>query len=204
MYMVFSVNHDYMFLIKLIFLEEDQFFEKYECYLNPKGVKGSLKKHLHFWQSIGASEFVLKTISEGYVIPFIEPPKSMIFKNNKSAFSNAEFVDKAVSELVENGCAIKVPFRPHVVNPLSVATNKANKKRLILDLSVLSRSVKKDKFKYEDWKVAVQLFSSGCFMYKFDLKSGYYHFDICHQQQTFLGFSWKGSFYFTFHFHNVS
>ena len=112
----------------------------------------------------------------------------MFFKNNKSAFNSSEFVDGAISDLIDNGCAVKVPFRPFVVNPLSVATNKSGKKRLILDLSVLNKSVKKDKFKYEDWKVAVQLFSSECYMYKFDLRSGYHHFDICSQQQTFLGF----------------
>jgi hypothetical protein len=32
---------------------------------------------------------------------------------------------------------------PYVVNPLSVATNKSGKKRLILDLSVLNKFVKK-------------------------------------------------------------
>lgn len=64
-----------------------------------------------------------------------------------------------------------------------------------MDLSVLNKSVKKDKFKYEDWKVAVQLFRQGCHMFKFDLRSGYHHLDICFQQQTFLGFSWKGVYY---------
>lgn len=118
----------------------------------------------------------------------------MCFKNNKSAFQNHDFVDTAIAELVDNGCAIKVPFKPYVVSPLSVATQKSGKKRLILDLSVLNKFVRKDKFKYEDWKVAIQLFGQNCYMYKFDLKSGYHHFDICTKQQTYLGFSWKGIF----------
>ena len=32
-------------------------------------------------------------------------------------------------------------------------------------------------------------------MYKFDLSSGYFHLDICPQQQTFLGFRWNNRFY---------
>jgi ribosomal protein L31 len=32
-------------------------------------------------------------------------------------------------------------------------------------------------------------------MFKFDLKSGYFHLDICPQQHTYLGFMWKGNFY---------
>ena len=137
--------------------------------------------------NIGASDFVLDTIRNGYVIPFVNPPVSMYFKNNKSALDNSEFVDQTVSELVDSGCVHEVPFIPYVVSPLSVATNKSGKKRLILDLSVLNKFVKKQKFKFEDWKLAIQLFKEDSYLYKFDLRSGYHHFDIYPQQQTFLG-----------------
>lgn len=178
-----------------IFSEQVNYFENSKLHGSFKGVKGNLKKHIQYWKDIGANEFILGTISEGYVIPFSSNPPSMCFKNNRSAFQNHDFVDTAIAELVDNGCAIKVPFKPYVVSPLSVATQKSGKKRLILDLSVLNKFVRKDKFKYEDWKVAIQLFGQNCYMYKFDLKSGYHHFDICTKQQTYLGFSWKGNFY---------
>lgn len=178
-----------------IFSEQANFFESSNLHGSFKGVKGNLKKHIQYWIDIGASDFVLSTISDGYVIPFSSTPHSMFFNNNRSAFQNHDFVDTAIADLVDNGCAIKVPFKPFVVSPLSVATQKSGKKRLILDLSVLNKSVRKDKFKYEDWKVAIQLFSKNCFMYKFDLKSGYHHFDICSNQQTYLGFAWKGNYY---------
>ena len=178
-----------------IFSEQVNYFENSKLHGSFKGVKGNLKKHIQYWKDIGANEFILGTISEGYVIPFSNNPPSMCFKNNRSAFQNHDFVDTAIAELVDNGCAIKVPFKPYVVSPLSVATQKSGKKRLILDLSVLNKFVRKDKFKYEDWKVAIQLFGQNCYMYKFDLKSGYHHFDICTKQQTYLGFSWKGNFY---------
>jgi hypothetical protein len=80
----------------------------------------------------------------------------MYFKNNKSALDNSECVDQAFPELVGSGCVHEVPFIPYVVNPLSVATNKSGKKRLILDLSVLNKFVKKQNFKFEDWKLAIQ------------------------------------------------
>ncbi|CAC5396422.1 unnamed protein product [Mytilus coruscus] len=158
-------------------------------------VKGRLAKHVKFWEHIGANSFVIDTISNGYVIPFIDPPVKMFFKNNKSALLNELFVNQTVSELVSTGCVVEVPFQPHVVNPLSVAIQKSGKKRLILDLSVLNKSIKKDKIKFEDWKIAVQYFQKDSYMYKFDLSSGYFHLDICPQQQTFLGFSWNNRFY---------
>lgn len=138
---------------------------------------------------------MLDTIQNGYVIPFLEPPMNMFLKNNKSSLKNADFVDHAISDLLDTGCIQEVPFKPFVVNPLSVATQNSGKKRLILDLSILNKCVKKDKFKFEDWRLALQMFSKDCFMFKFDLKSGYHHFDICPQQHTYLGFSWKNKFY---------
>jgi hypothetical protein len=49
------------------------------------------------------------------------------------------------------------------VNPLSVATHKSGKKRLILDLSILNLSIKKEKVKFEDWKISVQCFEKDTF-----------------------------------------
>ncbi|XP_065940519.1 uncharacterized protein [Magallana gigas] len=98
-------------------------------------------------------------------------------------------------KLLLSSCIIQVPFIPVVVNPLSVAMNSSGKKRLILDLSVLNKFVRRDKVKFEDWKIALQYFQKGFHMFKFDLKSGYHHIDICSAQQTFLGFSWNNLFY---------
>ena len=178
-------------------LSQVHFLEKLDisCSKDCKGVKGRLAKHIEFWMNIEASDLVLDTIRNGYVIPFVNPPVSMYFKNNKSALDNSEFVDQTVSELVDSGCVHKVPFIPYVVNPLSVATNKSGKKRLILDLSVLNKFVKKQKFKFEDWKLAIQFFKEDSYLYKFDLRSGYHHFDICPQQQTYLGFSWNEKYF---------
>lgn len=153
-------------------------------------------KHIDFWHGIGASEFVINTIKEGYIIPFLQTPKQMHCRNNKSAFVHEKFVDDAISELVESGCVKLVPFKPYIVNPLSVALNKSAKPRLILDLNILNKNVRKDKFKFEDWKIAIQYFAKDQFLYKFDLKSGYHHFDICPQQHTYLGFSWKNHYYY--------
>ncbi|CAC5360929.1 unnamed protein product [Mytilus coruscus] len=179
-----------------IFLTQIYYFEKISHnFTSFTGVKGRLAKHVKFWEHIGANSFVIDTISNGYVIPFIDPPVKMFFKNNKSALMNESFVNQTVSELVSTGCVVEVPFQPHVVNPLSVAIQKSCKKRLILDLSVLNKSIKKDKIKFEDWKIAVQYFQKDSYMYKFDLSSGYFHLDICPQQQTFLGFSWNNRFY---------
>lgn len=42
-----------------------------------KGVKGNLSKHIKFWEYIGAHQFVLDTIRNGYFVPFESVPPSM-------------------------------------------------------------------------------------------------------------------------------
>jgi hypothetical protein len=165
------------------FLEQVHYFEDMsKCSENCQGVKGSVARHVAYWEKIGASSFVLDTMKNGYVIPFIEPPIQMCFKNNRSALGNEEFVSQTIFDLIKSGCVVQVPFQPFVVNPLSVATHKSGKKRL-LDLSTLNRYVKRDKIKFEDWRVAVQYFDKN------------FHIDICPQQHTYLEFQWKEQFY---------
>jgi hypothetical protein len=74
-----------------IFSEQVNYFENSKLHGSFKGVKGNLKKHIQYWKDIGANEFILGTISEGYVIPFSSNPPSMCFKNNKSAFQNHDW-----------------------------------------------------------------------------------------------------------------
>ena len=81
------------------------------------------------------------------------------------------------------------------MSPLIVAENSSGKLRLILDLSNLNFYVRKDKVKFEDWKIAAQYFQKDSYLYKFDLKSGYFHIDICPSHMTYLGFSWNSKFY---------
>ena len=65
-------------------------------------VKGNLKNNLVFWRSIGAPDFILPIIENGYRLPFISFPLAVKLKNNKSARIYADFVDQAVLELLNS------------------------------------------------------------------------------------------------------
>ena len=174
----------------LVDFDYDQNLFEYEQNSASPLLKGRLKTKLEYWHTIGASNFVIDTIKFGYRIPFISTPCRALFHNYKSALENASFVESAISELVGNHSFIEVPFVPHVVNPLSVSIQSSGKKRLILDLRHVNQSIWKQKFKCEDWRVLLSYVNKGDFLFSFDLKSGYHHFDIFPDHQTFLGFSW--------------
>ena len=163
---------------------------EYEQGLAVPVVKGRLKAHFQFWVDIGAPPWVLETISSGYFIPFDSTPPSVCLPNNRSALDHHDFVSSAVSDLLKLGLVSEVSALPTVINPLSVSVNSEGKPRLILDLRHVNKHIPKAKFKMEDWRVFLQYVAQGGFMYKFDLKSGYHHIDICQSHQQFLGFKW--------------
>ena len=69
----------------------------------------------------------------------------------------------------------KVSDKPHVINPLTVAYNKADKPRLVLDCRHVNPHLYQFKFKYEDSSVARQMFDKGDQLFSYDLKSAYHH-----------------------------
>ncbi len=101
---------------------------------------GSLRRHLTFWESIGASDYVLEVIREGYTIPLIEAPPSYCLENNKSALRHKTFVSQEIQSLLGKGFVKQVSTVPHCVSPLTVAEN-SEKLRLVLDLSLLNKYV---------------------------------------------------------------
>ena len=144
---------------------------------------------MNFWKDIGANDFILDTIENGYKLPLIQTPEPAVFKNNKSALANPEFVTEAIQELVSTNRVLEVPFRPKVENPLSVASNK-DKNRLILDLRYVNLHLRKEKTKFEDWETFQNYLCKDGHMFKFDLKSSYHHISIYAPHQTYLSFSW--------------
>ena len=125
---------------------------------------GSLREHVDFWSnSIRASDFIINTIVEGYRIPFFDLPENFYIPNRSSAFKFKDFVNEAISELIERGCVQEVLNPPKFINPLHVVQQSGGKCRLILDLSYLNRFIWKQSVRFEDIRTVFDLFQSGNF-----------------------------------------
>ena len=115
---------------------------------------GSLREHVDFWSnSIRASDFIINTIEfivEGYRIPFFDLPENFVIPNRSSAFKFKDFVNEAISELIERGCVKEVLIPPKFINPLHAVQQSGGKCRLILDLSYLNRFIRKQSVRFED------------------------------------------------------
>ena len=98
-------------------------------------VRGRLKSHISFWKCLGASEFILTAIRDGYKIPFLTTPSKFGSKNNRSSIDNCDFVTEAILGLLQDDKISEVnPSDLHNINPLSASIQPCGKKRLILDL----------------------------------------------------------------------
>jgi hypothetical protein len=67
-----------------MFLEHVYYLDRIDISTLAKGVKNSLHKNILSWENIDANEFVLQAIKNAYVIPFLNNPPLMFFRNNNS------------------------------------------------------------------------------------------------------------------------
>ena len=80
-------------------------------------------------------------------------------------------MDQAILGLVNSGRVRMVKEQPLSVNPLSVSIQPCGKKRLILDLRQVNKSLIKQSVKYKDWKIAMAYFAKDAYMFSFDQKA---------------------------------
>ena len=114
--------------------------------------------------------------------PFVKFAVSVKLPNNRSARDHSSFADEALLELHSPGRVYLIVGAPFVVYHLSVSVQPNGKKRLIHT----NKCLKKYRFYYEDWRVAIYFEKDAC-MFPFDRKSGYRHIEIGSKQHTFLG-----------------
>ena len=59
---------------------------------------------------------------------------------------------------------------PVICSPLSVVESSSGKMRFVTNLGCLNKFLWKQKFKYEDLRIAMLLLEKGDFLFSFDLK----------------------------------
>ena len=133
-------------------------------------VQGRLRAHSKFWlEELEPSSFIKEIVTQGYRIPFIRLPDPVCYRNHRSAFGHADFVEEAIKELVALSCVVQCSECPAVCSPLSVVVNAHGKKRLVLDLRYVNQFILLAKFKYEGLNVIPQICSKGDYFFTFDL-----------------------------------
>lgn len=154
---------------------------------------GKIHEKVEFWKEVlDPSDYVLNIIENGYGLPFVNEPPAFFAKNNKSSLENNDFVEHAITDLLEKGCVREIKQPAFCSNPLTVAESHG-KLRLVLDLRHVNKYLQEYKFKYENLEIIAQLLEKKFYFGTFDLKSGYHHIKIAPEHQKYLGFTWAFS-----------
>jgi hypothetical protein len=160
---------------------------------------GNLKRHLSYWRRISRSTWVLQWIEYGFPLWWLDPncpAPARVFNNHSSTVDHEGFVSEAVEQLVKAGAARATKVKPTVVNALKVVPKKNNKLRLILDLRWVNKYLRVPKFKFESLKCLAFLITQGELMFGIDLTNGYWQVDMHDMAHPYLGFEWKGQYYY--------
>ena len=134
----------------------DQCWE-YERITDAVSVKGRLAMSVKFWEEVlQAPDYIVNVIKSGYVMPFtsLHVPTKFCKLNQNSALVNVEFVEQAINEWLADGRVREVDQQPWVCSPLSVVESSTGKKRLVLNLWHVNNCLQKQRFKYEDLRIA--------------------------------------------------
>jgi len=75
-----------------------QYWE-YEEGISDINVKHRIKNAREFWKYMGANDFILDLIDNGYKVPFLSTPPGVFLRNNASARQNGTFVESAINDL---------------------------------------------------------------------------------------------------------
>ena len=79
-----------------------------------------LSKHLERWDKIDTPYYVKKWLSEGVSIPFISEPPPNEFENYTSNSEEEEFIDKKLSEYLNDNFISEVSEKNNLHIPIRV------------------------------------------------------------------------------------
>ena len=162
-------------------------------------VAGCLARHQEGWINIGAEEWVLAVLREGYRIPFFAlPPLTSApryFRTYPSGSEKGRALALEVRLLRAKGAIEDAPPTPGFYSHLFVVPKSSGGFRPILDLSVLNRYVHTTKFRMETVRTVLSAIRRDDWMVSLDLRDAYLQVPVHPDSRKFLRFTWEGQLF---------
>ena len=147
------------------------------------------------WAEITDDKWVLSLIRKGYRIPFKERP---ILSPDPTFFKQplSLQLEEEVASLLSKGAVEEIiPECPGYYSRIFLVPKKNGKLRLIIDLSVLNRSVYTETFKMETQRKVRNAVQLNDWAFSLDLTDAYLHIPIHHRSRKYLRFTLRGRVY---------
>ena len=157
-------------------------------------VGGRLAHFAQNWAEITDDKWVLSLIRKGYRIPFKERP--ILSPNPTFQQPQSLQLEEEVASLFSKGAVEEIiPECPGYYSRIFLVPKKNGKLRLIIDLSVLNRSVYTETFKMETQRKVGNAVQLNDWAFSLDLTDAYLHIPIHHRSRKYLRFTLRGHVY---------
>ena len=144
------------------------------------------------WSMIGADQWVLKTVMQGYQIPFVQfPPLTKEPRYSPTYPQGSEkwkLLNLAVPEMLDKGAIEPAPSSPGFYSRLFLVPKIGGQWRPIIDLSALNAFIDCPSFTMETPRSILRALRQGQWLTSLDLKDAYFQIGIHPADRRFLRF----------------
>ena len=163
-------------------------------------VGARLLKFANQWQLIGADEWVVRVVTEGYRLEFTDRPEASVIIRPTPLPGPGAKRDALLSEvqaLLKKDAIYPLdgPVQPGFSAIFFLAPKKTGDWRPIINLKPLNAYIKPQKFRMETLAFILQSRINGCWATSIDLKDAYLHIPIHPSHHRWLRFSLQGQAY---------
>lgn len=159
-------------------------------------IGGCLARGIRGWMEIGAEQWVLQVLQEGYYIPFHSlPPLAPVPLPLQSYPASSErrmALETEVLGLLHKESVVDAPPTPGFYSRLFVVPKASGGFRPVIDLSRLNAYVATSRFRMETARSILDSIRQDDWMCTIDLKDAYLQVPVHPDSQRFLRFVWDG------------
>ena len=162
---------------------------------------GCLERHYSAWKEIGADNYVLNILKNGYAPQFIaeKPPLTSDWELQESATTSVKrtlLQDQVVSLLAKNAISkVRNPLSKGFYSNVFLVPKKNGSMRPVINLSCLNKYLVIPSFKMESSQSISAAIQPGDWATSIDLTDGYFHIPIAHAFRKYLRFVVNGVVY---------
>ena len=159
-------------------------------------VGGRLQLFHHNWKSMGATDWIVQILREGYRIQFLTKPtltsRPLIDSFSKNQIKNKVLLSEIQKMLDKRAIEEVVSPGPGYYSRLFVVPKPNGKWRPIIDLKRLNRMTVIPKFKMETVQSVMSSLTKGNFAFSIDLSDAYFHIPIHPRSRKYLRICFAG------------